>query len=60
MPLLLKELAITGSDLIRECQLKPDPLIGQILNQLLDQVLDEPKLNNYETLIAIAKKLVTD
>lgn len=56
----VKELAITGSDLIRECQLKPGPLIGQILNQLLDQVLDEPKLNNYETLIAIAKKLVTD
>jgi poly(A) polymerase/tRNA nucleotidyltransferase (CCA-adding enzyme) len=52
----LKDLAVTGTDLIEELNLQPGPLIGRILSHLLDKVLDEPELNNRRQLLAIAKE----
>lgn len=48
----LKELAITGSDLIA-LGLKPGPEIGEVLNGLLDKVIDDPSLNDKDKLIEI-------
>lgn len=41
--------------LSKELKLKPGKEIGLILNYLLDKVLQNPKLNIYDTLINIAK-----
>lgn len=47
----VKDLKIDGNDLINEFNLRPSPLIGKILNYLLDLILDEPDLNNRNFLI---------
>ena len=47
----VKDLKINGNDLMKEFNLKPGPIIGKILNYLLDLILDEPNLNDKEKLI---------
>ncbi len=51
----LNQLAINGKDLI-EIGIKPGILIGNILNDLLQKVLEEPKLNKKEILIEEVKQ----
>lgn len=53
--LTLKELAINGNDIIRELQIPRGPRVGIILNHLLESVLDDPKQNEREILLRIAK-----
>lgn len=53
----LKTLAVTGKDLIA-MGMKPGKEIGETLNQLLDMVLDEPELNQKDTLEEKVKKNV--
>ena len=48
--LSLKELAVSGKDLI-ELGIEPGKEIGEILNHLLDQVIENPKLNKKEILL---------
>jgi tRNA nucleotidyltransferase (CCA-adding enzyme) len=52
----LKDLAVSGEDLIN-AGFEPGPRLGQVLVQLLDRVLEEPRLNNRESLMALAKEL---
>ena len=48
--LSLKDLAVTGRDLIREgCA--PGPELGRILNEMLQDVLEHPEHNNQEYLL---------
>ena len=54
--LSLKDLAIGGSDLIRVMKMKPGKEIGDALQYLLEQVLSDPSLNEYDTLL----KLLSD
>ncbi|WP_024653344.1 CCA tRNA nucleotidyltransferase [Borrelia persica] len=54
-PLSLKELQINGND-IKELKLKNNKDIGQILNNLLQEVLMNPKLNKKEILIQKIKE----
>lgn len=54
--LTLKDLKITGHDLI-EMGMSPGPLLGEILNSILDQVLDDPTCNQREILLKKAEKL---
>lgn len=54
--LTLKDLALNGKDLI-ETGMKPGPQLGVLLNLLLDAVLEDPRLNEKERLLAIAKKM---
>ena len=49
----LKTLAVTGKDLI-QAGMKPGKEMGAILQSLLEKVLDDPKLNQKETLLALA------
>ena len=48
----LKDLAIRGKDLI-DLGVEPGPQMGEILNKLLDKVLEEPELNNRDSLLDI-------
>lgn len=50
-----KQLAIDGRDVI-ELGYKQGKKIGEILDYLLEQVLENPELNNKETLIKIVKQ----
>lgn len=52
----LKELDINGRDLIA-AGLKPGRELGELLNRLLIEVLENPELNQRETLLALAEQL---
>ena len=51
----IKDLAIGGEDLMNAFNLNPGPIIGQILEYLLECVLDNPQLNNKSELLKLAK-----
>ena len=51
-----KDLAINGRDLIAQ-GMKTGKEMGEVLQALYEQVLDEPQLNNKETLLALALQL---
>lgn len=55
----LKELAVNGKDLIAAGQ-KPGKELGEILGKLLAQVLENPAMNERETLLALAKQIRYD
>jgi poly(A) polymerase/tRNA nucleotidyltransferase (CCA-adding enzyme) len=50
----VKDLALNGHDVMGEFNLKPGPIIGKILNHLLEEILDDPSKNTRETLIKLA------
>ena len=50
-PISVGMLAINGNDLIKDLNISPGPKIGFILHALLEQVLDNPKLNTKEFLM---------
>jgi putative nucleotidyltransferase with HDIG domain len=54
-PFGLRDLAINGSDLMTEFGIPPGPRIGQVLNQLLEAVLDDPARNTRSELLSIAR-----
>ena len=56
-PLSVTSLEIRGDDVLRETGIKPGPEIGYILHALLEEVLDQPDLNNRDYLLARAKIL---
>ena len=51
----LRELAVDGSTLMRELGLAPGRQIGEILRELLDEVIDDPALNEPVKLLGRAK-----
>lgn len=55
-PIFIKDLAITGNDLITELNYKPEKNIGVILNFLLENVMQTPELNNKEDLLNLSKQ----
>jgi tRNA nucleotidyltransferase (CCA-adding enzyme) len=58
-PLSAKMLKVTGDDVMRELDLPPGPRIGWILAGLLEEVLDDPKMNEREKLMVRMKALNT-
>lgn len=54
-PLTIRDLAVTGQD-IMDLGIREGRKVGEILNSLLDTVLKEPRLNDKETLLTIARK----
>jgi tRNA nucleotidyltransferase (CCA-adding enzyme) len=57
-PLSLGQLAINGRTLMTELGVKPGPQLGEILERLLTLVVDDPTLNQQETLLERARALV--
>lgn len=53
----LKDLAVNGSDLIRETGAQPGPSLGRILQELLQEVIDDPSLNERTTLLQRALEI---
>jgi tRNA nucleotidyltransferase (CCA-adding enzyme) len=58
VPLALRDLAIGGADLIRDLALQPGRRIGELLEQLLDEVITDPSLNQREALLERAQALI--
>lgn len=56
--LTVRDLAVNGNDL-QEAGVPRGPLLGVILRQLLETVLDDPQQNTPETLIPMARKIYT-
>jgi tRNA nucleotidyltransferase (CCA-adding enzyme) len=56
--LRVTDLAIDGKDVMRVLGIPPSRRIGEILDQLLEKVLDDPKLNDRDTLEALLRALV--
>jgi hypothetical protein len=54
-PFGLKDLEVNGNDIMNKFNLQPSPLVGQILNHLLELVLDDPDLNKKEILLKEAE-----
>lgn len=53
----LKDLKINGRDLIA-AGVKPGPELGNILNELLQRVIDDPSLNDQDTLLRLAREMM--
>jgi tRNA nucleotidyltransferase (CCA-adding enzyme) len=54
-PLHAGQLAVRGDDLIRELGVRPGPIVGQLLAELMETVLDDPSANERETLLDMAR-----
>lgn len=54
MALKVADLDITGHDLMQIFKLEPGPIIGEIMEYLLDQVIEDPLLNQKEELVKLA------
>jgi len=53
----VRDLAVNGHDIMNELNIKPGPLVGKILNALLEEILDNPQKNNRETLLSLAREI---
>lgn len=53
-----RDLAVDGHDLMRACGLPPGRQLGELLEQLLEQVTVEPSRNERQTLLDAARALV--
>jgi len=54
----ISDLEITGNDMINEFGIEPGPIIGKTMAYLLDQVLEDPKLNGKKELLTLAKQFI--
>jgi poly(A) polymerase/tRNA nucleotidyltransferase (CCA-adding enzyme) len=52
-------LAVDGADLIAELGLAPGPELGGLIAQLFERVVEDPRLNTRERLLALARELAT-
>jgi poly(A) polymerase/tRNA nucleotidyltransferase (CCA-adding enzyme) len=55
----VKDLDIDGNDIMEHFNLKPGPIVGTILNHLLEEILDNPEQNNRDTLLRLADDFFT-
>ena len=58
-PFSISDLKINGSEVMEILQIKPGPKIGEILNELFQEVLEKPEKNNKEYLTGQVIKLST-
>jgi tRNA nucleotidyltransferase (CCA-adding enzyme) len=50
-----RDLAVDGRDVMRELAIKPSRRVGEILEALLEKVVDDPSLNDRETLLRLIR-----
>ncbi len=53
--LTVKDLAVNGNDLAEKAEIPKGPIMGEVLNYLLEAVLDDPAQNTREKLLCIAR-----
>jgi tRNA nucleotidyltransferase (CCA-adding enzyme) len=56
--LSVRDLAVNGGTLMKALQLKPGPILGKILDALLEAVINEPSLNTEAALLERARAFV--
>jgi tRNA nucleotidyltransferase (CCA-adding enzyme) len=56
----VRDLRLNGNDLIKELGLEPGPVLGKLLAGLLDQVIEDPTLNEREALLERARALLSE
>jgi len=56
-PISVKQLKISGTDLIKELSLKPGPKIGAVLDVLLGEVIEDASLNDRKKLLTRTQEL---
>ncbi len=49
------DLKIDGKDIMKALKIKPGPKVGKILNELLEAVLDDPKINSKAKLLELVR-----
>jgi len=59
-PFGLGDLALTGTDVMEMFDIPPGPMVGKILNFLLEKVLDEPEENTKEILSRYAREYFSE
>lgn len=57
-PFSITDLEINGTEIMEELSLKPGPILGKILHELFERVLEEPELNEKEKLIELARDYI--
>jgi tRNA nucleotidyltransferase (CCA-adding enzyme) len=55
-----RDLKINGNDLMKVLGLKPGPILGKILTELLEEVTNDPDLNNRDALLGRARDLAAE
>lgn len=56
-PFSINDMAVDGNDVMRELNIKPGPKVGQILQQLFEEVDEDLSKNNREYLVKRIKEL---
>src|SRR3990167_2621563 len=56
-PFTIKELKVNGRDVMEILKIKPGPKVGEVLNKLFQEVLEDASKNNREYLMGRIKKL---
>ncbi len=51
----ISDLKVDGNDVMRVLKIPPGPQVGRVLHFLLEKVLDDPKLNQRDTLLGLMK-----
>jgi tRNA nucleotidyltransferase (CCA-adding enzyme) len=54
-PLSARQLAVRGDDLMRELGVRPGPIVGRLLAELMEAVLDDPAKNERAALLDLAR-----
>ncbi|MGD8861721.1 MAG: HD domain-containing protein [Myxococcales bacterium] len=52
-----RDLAINGKDVIARLDVRPGRIIGQVLEELLGRVMEDPELNQRETLLSMVDEI---
>jgi poly(A) polymerase/tRNA nucleotidyltransferase (CCA-adding enzyme) len=60
VPLTIRDLAVDGHDLRESIGLPPGPLLGALLDRLLEAVIADPERNERETLLADVRSWIED
>jgi tRNA nucleotidyltransferase (CCA-adding enzyme) len=58
VPLRVKDLAVDGMTIMQHLELSPGPLVGRILSELLEVVLDDPDANDPDRLLEAARSII--
>jgi putative nucleotidyltransferase with HDIG domain len=56
VPVTVRALAVTGTDVMGACGVRPGPAVGRILDRLLERVLADPSLNRRDSLLMLARE----
>jgi tRNA nucleotidyltransferase (CCA-adding enzyme) len=55
-----KDLAVDGNELMAELGMSQGPLLGELLDELTEQVVSEPALNDREILLDLSRRLISE